>query len=257
MINVKVTEPSGTIILERPEKCNALNRSLLQELGQALDDLHQEKRARCIILSGSGAHFCSGLDVAELNETAKSQDALNRWHEDSQLLHSILLKMLQSPKPIIAAVDGNAVGAGFALALASDLIVASHRAKFSVPAPKLGLVSGLCIPLLNFRTGAGISSQIVLGGEELTAEQGKELGFVHHLVAPDQVWVRSKTWGDSIAEGAAEALQLTKRVLNEMVGEQLSSQLASGAAASATAMTTEAARVGLEAFASKQTPEFP
>lgn len=229
----------------------------MNELSQAIDDLHQEKRVRCIVLTGAGAHFCNGLDVAELNETAKSQDALQRWHEDSQLLHSILQQILQSPKPIIAAVDGTVAGAGLALVLASDLVVASHRAKFSVPAPKLGLVSGLCIPLLNFRTGAGVSSRIVLGAAQLSADEGKDLGFVHHVVDPEQVWVRAKTWGDTVSEGAAEALQLTKRVLNEMVGEQLNSQLASGAAASATALTTEAARVGLEAFAAKESPEFP
>lgn len=257
MLSVKVNEPCGTIILERPEKCNALNRTTLQELGQAIDDLHQEKRVRCILLTGAGSHFCTGLDVKEMKKTSEQDDAMQRWHEDSLLLHGVVEKILQSPKPVIAAVDGHAAGAGFALVLACDLVVATHRAKFSVPAPKLGLVSGLCVPMLCFRTGGGIASGVLLGGRELTAESGKELGFVHHVVDPDQVWVRAKTWGESIAEGAAESLQLTKRVLNEMVGEQLSSQLASGAAAAATALTTEAAQVGIAAFVEKRQPEFP
>ncbi len=257
MIKVKVTAPTGTIILDRPERCNALSREMVEQLSQAFDDLRQEKRVRGIVLTGAGTHFCSGVDLRQWHDTLTDEQALTKWFEDSQGLLKLFEQMLQLPKPIVAAVDGAALGAGFGLVLASDLVVATQRATFSVPSPRLGLVSGLLAPLLSFRVGASLASQILLGGEELAAPEGKVAGFVHHLVAPEHVWVRASNWIDTIASGAAESIQLTKRVLNEMVGEQLSTWLASGAAATATSLTTEAASEGLKAFVEKRPPKFP
>lgn len=257
MITVKVNAPAGTIILDRPERCNALSRRMISELQEAIDDLMREKKVRGIVLSGTGLHFCSGLDLHELQETSTSDDAMQQWFIDSQAIQSLLEQILQCPKPVIAAVDGAAIGTGLGLVLACDLVVASQRATFSIPAPRLGLVSGLVVPLLCFRAGASVASQILLGGEELSASEAKSRGFVHHVVDEDQVWVRASTWVDSIAEGASEAIQLSKKVLNEMVGEELSTKLASGAAATATALTTEAASEGLAAFVDKRPPKFP
>jgi methylglutaconyl-CoA hydratase len=259
MINVKVTEQVGTIILDRPQQCNALNRRMIEELAQAFDDLRQEKRVRGVILTGSGAHFCTGLDLKELRETALSEPAaaMKQWHDDAQATLALIELMLQLPKPIVAAVDGAAMGTGLALVLASDLVVASHRATLSIPSPRTGLVSGFAAPLLYFRTGAAVASQLLIGGSELAASEAKLLGLVQHVVEPHQIWARASTWIDSIAQGAAESVQLTKKLLNEMIGETLMTQLASGAAAMATAMTTEAAGEGLQAFIDKRAPSFP
>ncbi|MEO8268891.1 MAG: enoyl-CoA hydratase/isomerase family protein [Aureliella sp.] len=257
MITVKVNGLTGTIILDRAPRCNALDRQMVEQLSQALDDLRQEKRVRGVVLTGAGAHFCAGLDLTELHETAVSAEPFPQWYQDSQGLQSLLEQMLQFPKPIVAAIDGASIGFGMALVLASDLVVASGRATFSVPAPRLGLVSGLVAPLLVFRGGGSIASRMLLGSDELSAAEAKELGLVHHVVSADQIWVRASNWIDSLSAGAAESLQLTKRVLNEMVGEQISTQLSSGAAAMATSLTTEAAVEGLKAFAEKREPRFP
>ncbi|MCA9133229.1 MAG: enoyl-CoA hydratase/isomerase family protein [Planctomycetales bacterium] len=257
MITVKVNAPSGTIILDRASRCNALSRELVEQLGQAFEDLRQEKKVRGVVLTGAGPHFCSGLDLRELLETAGGHQPWDQWHQDAQALQGLLEQMLQFPKPIVAAVDGAAMASGFALVLACDLVVASQRASFSIPAPRLGLVSGLVAPLLHFRCGGSTASRMLLGGDELTAAEAKQLGWVHHVVASDQVWVRASNWVDTLAVGAAESLLLSKRVLNEMVGEQLSTQLASGAAATATALTSEVAAEGLASFSEKRPPNFP
>ncbi|MCC7336619.1 MAG: enoyl-CoA hydratase/isomerase family protein [Pirellulaceae bacterium] len=257
MITVKVNGLTGTIILDQARRCNALNRQMVEQLSQAFDDLRQEKKVRGVVLTGAGAHFCSGLDVTELQETAAGAQPMPQWHQDAQGLQTLLEQMLQFPKPIVAAVDGAAAGFGMALVLASDLVVASGRATFSVPAPRLGLVSGLVAPLLVFRGGGSLASRMLLGADELTAAEAKELGLVHRVVGVDQIWARSSNWIDYLSAGAAESLQLTKRVLNEMIGEQLSTQLSSGAAAMATSLTTEAAVEGLTAFAEKRQPHFP
>lgn len=259
MIKVKVNGCTGTIILDRAERCNALSREMVDQLAQALDDLRQEKRVRGIVLTGAGPHFCSGIDLKELQDSgpANSPETLNQWYSDASRIQGLLEQMLQLPKPIIAAVDGAAWGTGFGLVLASDLVVASQRSTFAVPAPRLGLVSGLMAPLLYFRIGASLASQVLIGGSELSAPEAKDLGFVHHVVASEHIWVRASGWVESIAEGAAESIQLTKKVLNETVGEQLMTWMASGAAAIATSLTTEAATEGLKAFVEKRPPKFP
>ncbi|RMF38486.1 MAG: enoyl-CoA hydratase/isomerase family protein [Planctomycetota bacterium] len=259
MIDVKVNPPSGTLVLNRPERCNALSREMIQGLIRGLDDLHQQKNVRGVIVTGSGSHFCTGLDVHQLKETGEQPDAdrQQQWLEDIELVHELLLKMLQFPKPLIAAVDGMASGSGLALMLACDLVVASHRATVELPAARLGVVSGLAIPLLTFRAGASTAARIVLGGDRITASEAKSLGMVHHVVEADQIWVRSQHWVEEIAGGAAEALQLSKRLLNETVGESLQTWLSVAAAAAATSLTTEAASEGLQAFTEKRQPKFP
>lgn len=257
MINIKINEPTGTIVLDRPSQCNALNRQMIDSLSQAFSDLHQEKRVRGVVLTGAGAHFCTGMDLKELHQNSTSENSLQSWLDSSQALQALIEQMLQFPKPVVAAIDGEVMGSGLALVLACDLVVASQRSVLSVAASKLGLVSGLVAPLACFRCGASLASQLLIGGSRLTAAEAKAIGLVHHVVDPDLIWVRAKTWIESIAEGAAESIQLTKRVLNEMVAEKLSGQLASGAAALATSLTTEAAMEGIGAFVEKRAARFP
>lgn len=257
MITVKVHAPCGTIILDRPAKCNALNRQMVADLTQAFDDLRQERRVRVIILTGAGAHFCAGIDLAQWQDVTSTPEALQQYYDDSHGMQELIEGMLQLPKPIICAVDGAAIGIGCGLVMASDLVVASHRSNFSLPAPKRGLVSGLVAPLIVFRHGASLASRMMLTGEELDADEAYRLGVVHRLVPSDQIWVRASSWGEKVAESAAESLQLSKKLLNEMIGETLSTNLASGAAATATSLTTEAACEGLKAFKEKRDPKFP
>lgn len=256
MIKVKINDLTGTIILDRSERCNALNHRMIEELIQAFSDLHQEKRVRGVVLTGAGAHFCSGMDLKELHHSSTSQTAHQVWLDQSQALQGLVEQMLQFPKPIVAAVDGVVMGSGLALVLACDLVVASQRATLGVSSSRVGLVSGLVAPLACFRGGASLASQLLIGGSQLSAAEAKSMGLVHHVVDPEMIWVRAKTWIETIAEGAAESVQLAKRLLNEMVAEQLSSQLASGAAALATSLTTEAASEGLVAFVEKREPKF-
>ena len=165
-LKVNVHGVTGSIILDRAQHSNALSRDMLDQLSQALDDLRQEKKVRGVILTGAGPHFCAGLDLTELKTTAEGEAPWQQWHEDAQRLQQVLEQMLQFPKPLIAAVDGAAMASGLALVLGCDLVVASHRATFSVPSPKLGLVSGVVAPLLVFRVGAAIACRLLLGGDE-------------------------------------------------------------------------------------------
>ncbi|QDS87776.1 putative enoyl-CoA hydratase echA8 [Rosistilla ulvae] len=258
-VNVQVNAPSGTIQLTRPDQRNALDRSAIEELSQAFFDLHQEKQVRGVILTASGAHFCAGLDLKQMHQTASGdpQSALGAWHDDWTQLRDLLETMLRFPKPIIAAVDGTALGAGFGLALAADLIVATPSASFGVPAVRRGLISGVVSPLLCFRGGGKTAARMMLTGEQIDAAKALRLNLIDEIVDADKIWVRANQLVVDCAAAPAEAIQLSKRLLNETVGETLLMQMSVGAAMGATACTTEAAAEGLAAFTEKRDPNWP
>lgn len=257
MLKLHVHGPAGTIILNRPEKRNALSRALLQELLEALGDMHMQKSVRAVILTGADTAFCAGMDLAEMLATSQLPDPHPVWHADAVLYREVLQTMLEFPKPIIAAVNGPAMAGGMGLVLASDIVVAADNAMFGLPEPKRGLVAGLVSPLLAFRAGGSQAAFLLLTGRTIAASEAHRIGLVHEIVAPHQIWARAAEIAAECAASAAEALQLTKRMLNETIGEQLRTQLAAGAAVSATARTTQAAAEGLAAFLEKREPKWP
>lgn len=255
-IEIKKHPPSGTIILKRPECRNALSRQLLDDLLQAFDDLHQERKVRAVILTGAGTAFSSGMDLAEMQVTSRQEDAHQQWYRDAVQYKQLIESMLRFPKPIIAAVNGPAVAGGAGLVLAADLVVASHEATFGLPEPRRGLVAGLVTPLLTFRLGGGHAARLLFTAEAINAAEALRMGVFHEVVANDLLWARAHELAGTVARSASESIQLTKRMLNETVGEQLSVLLSAGAASSATARTTDAAVEGLAAFLEKRDPQW-
>jgi len=257
LIRVRKHVPSGTIVMQRPDKRNALSRWMMLQLKQAFEDLHQERRVRAVILTGAGTAFCAGIDLQEVQDSSREHDALQQWHRDAVQYKELLETMLLFPKPIIAAVNGPAVGAGAGLVLAADIVLAAPEAKFGLPEPRRGLVSGLVAPLLAFRIAAGPAANLLLTARLAEADEAHRLGIYHELTANDIIWARAHQLAEQCARAAPESLQLTKRLLNETIGEHLSTLLSAGAAASATARTTEAAEEGLAAFLEKREPQWP
>ncbi len=256
LVRVKVHAPSGTIILQRPEKRNALSRLMMVQLCQALDDLHQERQVRAVILTGAGTAFCSGLDLAEIHATLGTDDVLQQWHRDTLQLKELLETMLEFPKPIIAAVNGPALGVGAGLVLASDIVLGTPDAQFGVPEPRWGLVAGIVAPLLAFRAGGSVAAQLLLTAEPIMADECLRHGLYQQIVPFDQAWAAAHERAVQCARSAPEAIQLTKRMINETVGEHLRTLLSAGAAATATAFTTEASAEGLAAFIEKRAPKW-
>jgi enoyl-CoA hydratase/carnithine racemase len=257
LIRVRKHVPSGTVVLQRSDKRNALSRWMMLQLKQALEDLHQERRVRAVILTGAGSCFCSGVDLQEVQDSSRESDALQQWHHDAMQFKELVEMMLQFPKPIIAAVNGPAVGAGAGLVLASDIVVATPEAKFGMPEPRRGLVSGIAAPLLTFRIGAGKAANLLLTARLAEADEAYRWGIYHELTTSDTIWARAHQIAEQCAQAAPESLQLTKRLVNETIGEYLGTWMSAGAAATATARTTEAAEEGLAAFLEKRVPQWP
>lgn len=247
-LDVKLHPPSGTIVLRRPERRNALSRRSVADLEQALSDLHQQKNVRAVILAAEGDVFCSGSDLLELSKTQQEEDPFEIYREDVAAMQGLLETILRFPKPVIAAIQGPALGWGAALALACDLVLATPEAKLGLPEARRGLAAGHAAALLAFRVGAGLAARVALVGEPLDAETARAAGIFHEIVPERQLWARAHALSQSIAENAPEAVAMTKRLLNETIGEDLLTWLAAGSATSAAARTTEAARQGVQAF---------
>lgn len=257
LVEVRSQPPAGTIVLNRPEKRNALSREMLSQISEALNDLHQERKVRAVILTGAGPAFCAGMDLDEMLQTSQQDDALEMWHHDAVQYKELLEMMLRFPKPIIAAVNGPAVAGGAGLILASDLVIATPAARFGLPEPQRGLVAGMVAPLLWFRVGGSQAARLLLEAQLIEPDEAHRIGLYHELVEDDQrLFDRAVEVCQQVARSAPEAIQLTKRMLNETIGEQLMTLLSAGAAASATARTTEAAEEGLKAFLEKRDPEW-
>lgn len=257
-VRVNVHENIATLVLDRPETRNAIDPQLLSDLKQAFSDVHQEKRVRAVVLSASGEHFCSGVDLKVFSKIADmpEQEAMGQWFHSWRELGELYEQMLQFPKPVVAAVDGLAIGAGLALVLACDLFVMSDHARLSANAVGRGLVGGATAALLSFRFGGSVAARMLLSGQEMSADQALQLGFASEVVAQDQVWVCASGWARRCAAAPHEALQATKRVINERIGEALLTQLSSGVADSATACTTPSAVEGIQSFVERRDADW-
>jgi methylglutaconyl-CoA hydratase len=255
-LEIKITDQVGTIVLNRPDRRNALTQAMLAGLLESLDDLYYEKRVRAIVLTGRGTAFCAGMDAREMQGAYEMPNVSGRWGEDASLFRDVMVRMLEITKPIIASVNGPAVAGGAGLVLASDIVLAGPDAQFGLPDPRRGLVAGIVAPLLAFRLGAGQAARLALTSALYPADEAHRVGIYHELVDHEKLWARAAEVGQECAAGAPEAVQLTKRLLNETIGEQLATQLSAGAVASATAHTTEAAQEGIAAFLEKRTPEW-
>jgi enoyl-CoA hydratase/carnithine racemase len=257
-VDVKVTGAVGTIVLNRPQRRNALTRAMLAQLQEALTDLHGEKRVRAVVLTGAGSAFCAGMDLHEMHAAATLPDREKQqdWGDTAEAFRELVMQMIELPKPIIAAVNGPAVAGGAGLVLACDIVVACDAAQFGVIEPRRGLVAGVIGPLLSFRVGGGTAARLLLTASLYAADEAHRLGIYHEMIDEPRLWARCVQLGEECASGAPEAVQLTKRLLYETIGEQLATQLSVGAALSATSRTTEAAQEGLAAFFEKRRPEW-
>ena len=255
-VHVRVDGPCGTIVLKSPQRRNALARATLDQLQQAFADLHQESQVRAVILTGHGEYFSSGTDLHEVESSLENETPQQFWFADANQQRTLLTSMLQFPKPIIAAVNGLALGTGLALVAACDLVLAAPTAQFGFPEAQRGLTAGIAIPLITFRLGAGHAGHLLMRGHTIDAQEAYRIGLVHKIVDFDLLWAQGREWVQEITEASPVALAITKRVLNETVGEPVLSYLSSAAAATATARTTEHAEEGIRAFLEKRPPKW-
>jgi len=217
LLDIAIDGPVATLRLQRPEKLNALNLALKRQLADALDALVRDDAVRAVVLAGAGRAFCAGADLTDLapQRGTAFRDAL------ATLQASLIERIAAAPKPFVAAVQGPAVGGGFAIAAACDLIVAAPDAFFLAPQLALGLAPDLgIVATLSARVGAARARSLLLTGERLSAPRAHEWGLVHALAERDELEGEARALAGRLAAAPASGLAATKRLFAAVEAEQ-------------------------------------
>jgi enoyl-CoA hydratase len=255
---VKVDLDAGValITVNRPDKLNALNRELLSELSRRIGELASQQPGaapRCAIVTGAGEKaFVAGADVAELaGLDSTAAKAL------SELGHRLGRIMEEAPFPLIAAVNGFALGGGCELALACDFIYASDRAKFGMPEVSLGLIPGFGgTQRLPRRIGPGLARELLFTGKTIDAARAQAIGLVNEVFPAAELLQRARETAALIATRAPLAVAAAKRVLRRGADADLEAASELEASVFGALFATADAREGTSAFTAKRPPQF-
>ncbi len=250
-----------TATINRPEALNALNEQVVQDLGSLLDDLfavradHDSPAVSGLILTGAGERaFVAGADIREMSRFTPDQA-----HRHSSAMHRITLRLGELPIPVIAAVNGYALGGGCELAMACDFIYASRNASFGQPEVGLGLVAGFggTVRLQQF-VGPARARELLFTGSRISAEDAQRYGLVSEVFdSVEDLLSGARSTLELISRQSASAVALTKAVMSAATGRSLSEALALEAEAFREAFTTPDSEEGTRAFLARETPDFP
>lgn len=243
----------GYITLNRPDKYNSYNRDMALALQAHLDDCDHDETVRCIYLTGAGKAFCSGQDLSEaMNPSPEEFERIVREN-----YNPTILRLRNIEKPIIAAVNGVAAGAGANFALACDIIVASESASFIQAFSKIGLIpdSGgtFFLPRL---VGMQRAAALMMTGDKVTAAEAVSMGMAYKYFTDDTFEAESKKIAVTLALMPTRGIGLTKRLLNRSFSNDLAQQLQMEKEQQMLAGSTEDFREGVKAFLEKRKPVF-
>lgn len=254
-INLAERGAWAVVTLNRPEKRNALTRSMLERLSALFADIRSRRDLRAVILTGAGgAAFCAGTDIAEL--AALDTEGALRASERGQRVCALIE---ECPVPVICAVNGLAAGGGFELALACHLRVASAEARFLLPETRLGLLPAYGgTQRLARLIGEGRALSVLLAGGELTADEALRIGLVNRTCggAPDACLAEAETLARAITLQAPLAVRACLEAVTKGAHLPLEEGLALEARLFSRLFTTSDAREGTRAFLEKREPEF-
>jgi 2-(1,2-epoxy-1,2-dihydrophenyl)acetyl-CoA isomerase len=243
----------GTLTLNRPEKLNAINRRMTEELNSAMVEIAKDAGVRALVVTGAGRGFCSGADVGDMAQAAAPIE--NRYW--TQMAHKIILGLTDLEKPVIAKVNGAAVGIGCSLALSADIIIASESAKFSLIFSRIGLIpDGGSLFHLPRLVGPAKAKELIFTAKIVDAKEAERIGLINKAVPADELDNEVNTLAKQLAEGATAAFGIAKKIINKGLSMDLSSVLECEAFGQTIAGTTQDAQEGVMAFLEKRKAEF-
>jgi enoyl-CoA hydratase len=242
-VDVRRSGPAAIVTINRPERRNALDGPTLAAIGAAFVAAEADDDVRVVVITGAGDQaFCAGMDLKAPRGEPVSGPGLEVFTNRCY------------PKPVIAAVNGAAVGGGFELVLASDLVVVADHVSFAVPEVFRGLVGAGCTTRLASRLPPAVVTELTFLGERLSAERAKALGLVNEVVPGAQVLDRALAMAAKLAEAAPLSLRITKELLFREQGMHDDDEWKAIRALAAPAFASEDAKEGAAAFAEKRTP---
>lgn len=234
------------LVLERPERRNALGRESIEALRSGLAALGEDTESRVVLLRAEGPDFCAGADLREV--AASMENGPEEGLRDAERIGSLFLAMRAHPEPIVAAVHGRALAGGFGLAAACDLVLAEDGAAFGLPEIRLGFVPAMVLSLLRRRIPEGALFALSALGNPIDAAEARRLGFVHRVVEPGRLRPAAEELAVALAARPAGALGMTKRLLYGTDGLPLHEGIARGAEVNALARLTDECREGIRGF---------
>jgi len=245
---LKVHEDGGilTLLMNRPEKRNALNGALVEALSVALAEARDREEVRVILLRGAGPDFCAGADLKELEGMLDQTPEAGL--EDARRLGALLLAMRRHPKPIVAVVHGRALAGGCGLATACDLVLAREDAELGYPEVHLGFVPAMVMAILRQKVTEGRAFELVMLGQRIPAREAHRIGLVNRLIPPEDFEEGVSAFAAEIARKPASALALTKGLLYEQADLPVAEGIERGAQVNVEARRTEACRDGIRSF---------
>jgi enoyl-CoA hydratase len=243
------------ITLNRPEALNALNRTMVTELGQAFDDADADPKVRVVVISGAGKAFCSGADLKFASEELTSPQAEQDFFRFAN--KAMMRRVELMSKPVIAAVNGFALAGGFELLMVVDLVIAAEDAILGDRHMKHGLLAAgggpYRLPLL---IGMRKAKELMLTGKTITGREAEEIGFVNKAVPAALLQATVDGLAAELAEYSPVAMTITKRLINESVQVDMEARLEMILMSSLVGASSDDRNEGIRAFNEKRKPVF-
>jgi 2-(1,2-epoxy-1,2-dihydrophenyl)acetyl-CoA isomerase len=253
-IEVKIDNNVAWISLNRPEVFNSFNREMALQLQTTLDDCNSNAFVRALVITGNGKAFCAGQDLKEVTNPELNPGFRKILEEH---YNPIIQKIRNIEKPIIAAVNGVAAGAGANIALACDIVVATEQASFIQAFSKIGLVPDSAgtffLPRL---IGFQKASALMMLGEKVTASEALAIGMIYKIVPSELFDEEVRNLANNLAQMPTKAIGLTKRLLNQSMNNNLEQQLKLESDLQIEASSSNDYNEGVTAFVEKRKPEF-
>lgn len=242
----------GIVKINRPDVLNAVNVETILEIEKAVKEFNDNKDILVIIITGEGKSFVSGSDISRLAE----MDSL-KAREYSQIGQRVLSYIENIEKPVIAAVNGYALGSGCELAMACDIRIASEKAKFGQPEVKLGLIPGHAgTQRLARLVGVGKAKEMIFTGDSIDAQEAMRIGLVNKVVASDKIIEEAKNIAHKIIDVGPTAVRLAKTVINRGIDANLTTASSYEMEAFSILFSTDEAKEGMKAFLEKRRPKW-
>lgn len=234
------------IILNRPERRNALNTGMVTELMDSLALADADDRIRVVALSGAGPDFCAGADLEEIREAV--EQGILASLVDAEALGELFLLLRRMDTPVIAVVHGRALAGGCGLATACDMVLAASDARFGYPEVRLGFVPAMVMAILRRSVGEKRAFELISLGETIEAEVAESIGLVNRVFPAENFEAEVDGFLRDLSSRSASAVSLGKRLLYQIDGASFEAAIRTGAQVNALARLTDDCQDGIDTF---------
>jgi len=252
-VTMEEKDSVATITINRPKAMNALNIDVLKDLWKAVKEIEKQEQINGVIITGAGDKaFVAGADIAQMKDMGVMEA-----REFAAIGQSVFMRIENLPRPVIAAVNGYALGGGLELAMCCDIILAAEKAMFGQPEVKLGIIPGFGgTQRLTRRVGINIAKELIFTGKYISAQEALEIGLVNAVHPKKSLMEEANKLMETILSNGPVALELAKSAINDGADQDLRVGMTIERDAFSQCFATDDQKEGMSAFLEKRDPEF-